>query len=160
MTLVVRAATVGDLPAVAALYEGLSNIDRYRRFFSVCRSGPAWDLQRLAEELPGAPVAVVAVAGRSVAGLATYGLDRESFVAELGVLVAPDWRRQGIATNMLQQLAGLAAASGIPRLAWTIQADNTAALQLMARLCPGTAHSIGSGLVAGSCAPGTITLAA
>lgn len=160
MTLRVRAATVGDLPAIAAFYEGLSTMDRYRRFFSVCPSGPAWDLRRLAEELPHGPVAVVAVAGEAITGLATYGIDREVSEADLGVVVAPPWRRQGIATGMIQHLAGLAAASGVGRLAWTIQADNVAALHLMARLAPATTRSIGSGLVAGSCQPGAITLVA
>jgi RimJ/RimL family protein N-acetyltransferase len=160
VTPLVRTASVGDLPAVAALYEGLPDIDRYRRFFTGSRSAPAWELRRLAEELPHAPVAVVAVAGEVVAGVATYGIHPETSDAELGIVVAPRWRRQGVASALIAELAALAAAAGITRLAWTIQADNLPARELMGRLHPAPQRSIGGGLVAGSCAPGAIARAA
>lgn len=88
--------------------------------------------------------AIVAVVDGEIVGVARYARRRESDPAEVAVVVADDWQRQGIATRMMCALAASARAAGVERFAMTMQADNSAVLNLMSRLYP-AAHMAASG---------------
>ncbi|NIH81460.1 GNAT family N-acetyltransferase [Amycolatopsis viridis] len=105
-----------------------------RRFFLPGRPDPADVLGRYRRYLLAGPpdgVALAAIDGRTTVGLLNL-VAGEARVAELGIMVADPWQRQGIATG----LAGWLRASG--RWAgWTVRAvtqvDNAAARALLRR---------------------------
>jgi RimJ/RimL family protein N-acetyltransferase len=68
--------------------------------------------------------------------VARYFRREETSSAELAVVVADDWQRQGLATRMVSTLAQLALAAGIDRFTLTMQADNRAVLRLLRRFWP------------------------
>jgi RimJ/RimL family protein N-acetyltransferase len=90
--------------------------------------------------------AVVAVVDGEIVGVARYVRSPGMGSAEVAVVVADAWQRQGIATRMITALAGLAAAAGIERFTMTMQADNRPVLRLMGRLYPGAPMTQAQGL--------------
>jgi GNAT superfamily N-acetyltransferase len=80
--------------------------------------------------------AIVAVDGGEIVGVARYYRQPGSEAAELAVVVADAWQRQGLATRMLAALAGRAAAVGIQRFTMIMQADNHPILRLVRRADP------------------------
>lgn len=83
--------------------------------------------------------AVVAVVDGEIVGVARYALWPSTNTAELAVVVADDWQRQGVATRMVSGLADLARSAGVQCFTATIQADNQAAFALLQRLHPSAA---------------------
>ena len=90
--------------------------------------------------------AVVAVLDGEIVGVARYFRWPGSRSAELAVVVADDWQRQGVATRMIGRLAQLAQAAGIERFTLTMQADNRAVLRLIRRFWPAVVLSIDHGV--------------
>jgi GNAT superfamily N-acetyltransferase len=80
--------------------------------------------------------AVVAVVEDEIVGVARYFRRPGSETAEVAVVVADAWQRQGLATRMVRVLAELAAAAGVRQLYLAMQADNRPVLQLVRRLFP------------------------
>jgi RimJ/RimL family protein N-acetyltransferase len=80
--------------------------------------------------------AVVAVVDGEIVGVARYVRAAGANAAEVAVVVADAWQRQGIATRMVTALAGFAQAAGVERFTMTMQADNQPVLRLMGRLYP------------------------
>ena len=68
--------------------------------------------------------------GAAVVALAQYAVDSGSAAVEVGVVVGEGWRRVGLATVMLSDLAEAAAANGVQWVHAEILRDNTAALRL------------------------------
>ena len=89
--------------------------------------------------------AVVAVVDGEIVGVARYVRPAGSCAAEVAVVVADGWQRQGIATRLMTALAGIALDNGVERFTLNMQADNTPVLRLVGRLYPGAAmmHSQG-----------------
>ncbi len=90
--------------------------------------------------------AVVAVVDGEIVGVARYVRLSGANTAEVAVVVADDWQRQGIATRMITALAGCARAAGVERFTMTMQADNQAVLRLMSRLYPGASMTHAQGI--------------
>jgi RimJ/RimL family protein N-acetyltransferase len=80
--------------------------------------------------------AVVAVVDGEIVGVARYVGRSGKDTAELAVVVADDWQRQGLATRMVRSLAELAESAGVQCFTATIQADNERALALLRRFHP------------------------
>jgi GNAT superfamily N-acetyltransferase len=80
--------------------------------------------------------AVVAVVDGEIVGVARYARRSGTCSAEVAVVVADGWQRQGIATRLISALGGFALEAGIERFTMTMQADNTPVLRLMKRLYP------------------------
>ncbi len=78
--------------------------------------------------------AVVAVQDGEIVGVARYVRPRPDQPAEVAVVVADAWQRQGIATRMMKALAECARAAGVERFTMGMQADNGAVLNLMKRI--------------------------
>jgi RimJ/RimL family protein N-acetyltransferase len=134
-TLVVRAVTPADVDALAALYAGLGEEDRYRRFFSGYR--PDRDFfERAARvaERGGCGLVAAEVAGDPPRELRLVG--EASYVplpngdGELGMAVADDWRGW-LGPYLLDALAAEAAARGVPNLEADVLATNAPMLSLL-----------------------------
>jgi RimJ/RimL family protein N-acetyltransferase len=91
--------------------------------------------------------AVVAVVDGEIVGVARYVRRSGASTAEVAVVVADEWQRQGIATRLMSALTGFALEAGVERFTMTIQADNTPVLRLMGRLYPGAATSHSHGIL-------------
>jgi acyl-CoA synthetase (NDP forming)/RimJ/RimL family protein N-acetyltransferase len=134
-TLRLRPPTVADEDALAAFLSRLSPESLRRRFFATVRPDvalvgpyldPNWS-QR------GALIGTFDEGGaEQVIALASYARLRDPRAAEVAVAVADDLHGVGIATRMLEQLAGRAAAEGIERLVFEILPDNASMLAVVA----------------------------
>jgi RimJ/RimL family protein N-acetyltransferase len=89
--------------------------------------------------------AVVALVEGEIVGVARYARRPGAEAAEVAVVVADDWQRQGLATRMLHALAELALEAGVRRFTLNMQADNTAVLRLVRRLYPDATLSFSQG---------------
>jgi acetyltransferase len=131
-----RVAQPGDAPAVQAFVRGLSAAARFNRFFSPVHELSDDQLQRVTRSSHPHALALVGVAGQhgstSVVALAQYAAC-EPPEAELAVVVAEDWRRQGAATHLLYALADHGAQVGLTSLTGRVLADNWPMLTFLAR---------------------------
>ena len=140
-----------DADAVTRLFARLSPASIYRRFFS-----PVQGPDRLRALLEGLDhhdrEAVAAVGGGEVVAIAQWARPAGACEADLAIVVADDWQRQGIGTRLVAALAVRAAAEGITRFSVDIQGDNHGALRLFKRAAPGSrlifSGGIGEGFIA------------
>lgn len=117
----------------------------YRRFHSpIVRLEQAYP-ERLLDIDHHDREAVVAVADDEIVGVARYARRPGADTAEIAVVVADDWQRQGLATRMCGVLADLAATAGVRQFNLNMQADNPAALRLARRLYPDARLSFSQG---------------
>jgi len=136
-------ASDGD--AVTRLFYRLSSESVYRRFFSPL-SRPD-QLRAVVTRLDHRHNdAVAAVEGGEVVGLAQYSRGPGSSVADLAIVVADGWQRQGLGTRLVAALAERAAAEGIDSFAVDIQGDNYGALRLLKRVAPSVRLVYSSGI--------------
>ena len=125
-----------DGAALLRLFYRLSPTTVYRRFHSPIVRPEQAHPERLLDIDHHDREAVVAVVDGEIVGVARYvrwkGTDR----AELAVVVADDWQRQGLATRMLSRLGDLAHSAGIQSFTASVQGDNRPALELLRRFRP------------------------
>jgi hypothetical protein len=127
--LTVRSVTPADVDGLVALYDGLSEDDRYRRFFSGFRP-PRSFFERLVNvgERGGYGLVATAgsdgdvVAGARIVGEASYEL-LPNGDGELAITVAAD-QRGWIGPYLLDALVEAAAARGVPNLEADVLATN------------------------------------
>jgi len=135
----------GDEAAVAGLFARLSSDSLYRRFFS-----PALRVEqftRLVLRVDGHDRAVVAaVADGAVVGVAQYSRMPGAISADLAIMVADAWQRQGLGTRMVAALAERAAMEGIERFEVDVLGDNYGALRLLQRVAPGMRLAFSGGV--------------
>jgi RimJ/RimL family protein N-acetyltransferase len=108
----------------------------YRRFHSPIVHPEQAQPERLLDLDHHDREAVVAVLQDEIVGVARYARRPGADSAEVAVVVADDWQRQGLATRMLGALAELAVAAGVRQFTLNMQADNPAVLRLVHRLYP------------------------
>ena len=108
----------------------------YRRFHSPITRPEQAQPQRLLDIDHHDREAVVAVVGGEIVGVARYARRSGADVAEVAVVVADSWQRQGLATRMLTVLAELAQAAGVRQFTLEMQADKRPVLRLVRRLYP------------------------
>jgi RimJ/RimL family protein N-acetyltransferase len=117
----------------------LSDESVQRRFLTLKRSLSRSELRYLTEvngrdhvalvaEYPGEPVRRLIAVGRFVR------LADDPTTAEAAIVVADDWHRRGVGTEIAEQLAEHARRSGIERFTATMASENVAAQRLMQRL--------------------------
>ena len=147
----------GDHPALARLepsdgellrrlFYRLSPESLYRRFMSPIARPEQARPARLLDIEHHDREAIVAVVGGEIVGVARYARRAPSDSADVAVVVADAWQRQGIATRLLHALADQARGAGIRRFALTMQADNRGALALLRRIAPGTRPVLAQGV--------------
>jgi RimJ/RimL family protein N-acetyltransferase len=117
----------------------------YRRFHSPIVHPEQAQPERLLDLDHHDREAVVAVLQDEIVGVARYARRPGADSAEVAVVVADDWQRQGLATRMLGALAELAAAAGVRQFTLNMQAHNPAVLRLVRRLYPDAKVSFSQG---------------
>jgi RimJ/RimL family protein N-acetyltransferase len=117
----------------------------YRRFHSPIVHPEQAQPERLLDLDHHDREAVVAVLQDEIVGVARYARRPGADSAEVAVVVADDWQRQGLATRMLGALAELAVAAGVRQFTLSMQADNPAVLRLVRRLYPDAKVSFSQG---------------
>lgn len=125
-----------DGEALRRLFYRLSPTTLYRRFHSPIVRPEQAQPERLLDVDHHNREAVVAVVDDEIVGVARYARRAGTDVAEVAVVVADDWQRQGLATRMLGALGELALAAGISQFVLEMQADNRPVLALLRRLYP------------------------
>jgi RimJ/RimL family protein N-acetyltransferase len=127
----------------------LSHETLYRRFHSPIVRPEQTFPERLLDLDHHDREAVVAVVQETeefeIVGVARYARRPGADAAEVAVVVADDWQRQGLATRMCRALADLAANAGVHQLNLNMQADNPAVLRLVRRLYPDARLSFSQG---------------
>src|SRR5215813_2216920 len=135
-TVIIRRAQPGDRHAIQRFVQSLSSQSRYQRYFGPLRALTNEMLDRLVQADEAQCVALVALAEAQaweIVGLAQYDAV-ERGEAEAAVAVGEGWRRAGLATALLKDLALFAAATGIASLRADILRENGAALALARHL--------------------------
>lgn len=134
-----------DGELVDGLMAKLSPDSVHRRFFSpAVRPGQLKASLATTDRFDRA--AVVAVEHGDVVGLAQYSRRIGSAQADMAIVVADSWQRQGLGTRLVNSLAERAAAAGITAFAVSIQGDNFGALRLLRRLAPATRLTFSAGV--------------
>jgi GNAT superfamily N-acetyltransferase len=145
---VMRPLAAGDETAIAEWFAGLGAETRYARFL-----GPLKHLDRRTQsELARVDhcdheaIAAVTPDGTTV-GIARYIRVDGMGSAEVAVAVADRWRGLGIASMLLDRVAGCAREAGIERLTATCLASNDTVIRLLRRLGPTTISPPDAGVV-------------
>jgi RimJ/RimL family protein N-acetyltransferase len=125
-----------DREPLRRLFYRLSPETLYRRFFSPIARPEQARPDRLLDLDHRDREAIVAVDDGEIVGVARYFRLPGSDAAELAVVVADAWQRQGLATRMLAALARQASAVGIQRFTMIMQADNNPILRLVRQVDP------------------------
>lgn len=123
MTLTVRPVRTDDVDALVALYAGLSDTDRHRRFFTQFRTTRAWvvDWIRRCQERGASIVAEVTGTGELV-GEAAY-VRQANGNGDFSLTVDAAWRGW-LGPYLLDVLVEQAAADGVPNLEADILTEN------------------------------------
>jgi RimJ/RimL family protein N-acetyltransferase len=134
-----------DGAALGRFFYRLSPETIYRRFHSPLARPEQAQPKRLLDIDHHDREAVVAVLDGEIIGVARYARPTGTDTAEVAVVVADDWHREGVATRMVSALTELAEAAGIRQFNLSMQAENRAALRLLRRFHPDVAltHSQG-----------------
>lgn len=129
--LMVRELGPDDADQIIAVFEGLSDHDRYTRFFRPMPTYPAATLELLTGMDGVRHVAVGAFDGdRCVAVARFVATARRPSVAEVAVTVAASHRGRGLAGRLVATLGPLAAARGITEFEVDVLPTNRAAASL------------------------------
>ena len=125
-----------DEAAVAGMFERMSTVSLYRRFFSpVLRAD---QFTRLVLRADGAErEAIAAVADGEIVGIAQYARHPGAPCSDLAIMVTDSCQRQGLGTRMVAALAARALAAGVESFEVDVQGDNHGALRLLQRVAPG-----------------------
>jgi acetyltransferase len=135
----IRSVDWRDAEPIQRFIRGLSPHSRYQRFFLGLLELPAEMLERMLSAPAGREIALVAEAHREMAprivGLAQcVAVEHQDLEAvEVAIVVAEDWRRAGLATQLLRRVAAQALSFGFRHAHADILRDNTAAIELARR---------------------------
>lgn len=126
-----------DIGGLDRLYRGLSSEDRRRRFHGGVNGLTLATLRRMTSidrrDEEAYVIAALTDQGESIVADARFVIDDSDYAAEFALVVAPDWRRQGLGQRCIRTLEKVAEARGIRRLYGTVVGDNLPALALMLR---------------------------
>lgn len=130
--LTIRTVGRADIAGLDALFEGLSDEDRYRRFFGFSHPGPKFleQMTRAAEEGGYRLVAVVSGAEDTIVAEAGYAMLPDGN-GEFALTVAAGWRGW-LGPYLLDALVAAAAARRVPNLQADVLVENTRMLTLLA----------------------------
>jgi RimJ/RimL family protein N-acetyltransferase len=126
-----------DRAGLAAGFERLSELSRYRRFLSPTDHLSARQLEYLTDIDHHDHEALVAIetSSRHGVGVSRFVRDGEHpHEAEFAVAVADDWQRRGLGTALLRLLAARAQEEGITRFTGLVSGENRPMRQLLEQL--------------------------
>jgi GNAT superfamily N-acetyltransferase len=133
----IRAIEPADVPKLRAAFDQLSALTRYKRFLVALDRLSERQLRFLTRVDHADHEALVALdeaSGGACIGVARYVRDaHDPRLAGVAVVVIDAWHRRGVASALLERLAGSARATGIERLTGSSILDDRAAAALAAR---------------------------
>lgn len=127
MTCLIRAAQAADVPRIHQLILALAEFEQLSHLVVASEAdlervlfGPQARVEALVVEVDGSRPD-----GGKLVAFALYFHNYSTFRGRLGLyledlFVEPEWRRQGIARQLLQRLAALAVERGCGRFEWTV----------------------------------------
>jgi len=124
-----------DGEAVNKFFHRLSPESLYRRFFSPMPRPERFRAALLRIDHHDHE-ALAAVEGGEVVAVAQYSRSTGSPRADLAIVVADGWQRQGLGTRLVASLAERAIAQGVRAFDLDIQGDNYGAMRLLKRVAP------------------------
>jgi len=139
-----------DGESLRRFFYRLSPESVYRRFMSPIARPEQAGPERLLDVNHRDREALLGVVDGEIVGVARYARWPGTDSAELAVVVADEWQRQGLATWMLGALAEVASAAGIRHFTLTMQADNAPVLRLIRRLYPSASLGLSQGVYEGT----------
>jgi acyl-CoA synthetase (NDP forming)/GNAT superfamily N-acetyltransferase len=132
-TVGIRLAVAGDFDAIKAMHDAMSPDNSYLRFFNLSRHSGEREARRICRDPAPGSLALLAVAGGEVVGVASYVPRREqSGLAEVSFAVADHMHHRGIATLLLEHLVSLARSRQIVTFIAETLTENQAMLQVFA----------------------------
>jgi acyl-CoA synthetase (NDP forming)/GNAT superfamily N-acetyltransferase len=132
-TVEIRPAVPGDFDAVKAMHEAMSPDNSYLRFFHTSRLNAEIEARRISRDPAPGSVALLALAGPEVVGVASYvPLTEQPEQAEVAFAVADHMHHRGIATLLLEHLVSLARSRQITTFTAQTLAENQAMLGVFA----------------------------
>jgi acetyltransferase len=132
----VRPVRAADAPLVQQFVRELSPQSRRNRFFGPVAELSRPQLERMTQFDAATGLGLVAVAGEDaprIVGIAQHVVCDPPF-AELAVVVADDWQRQGLGERILSLLLAHAAKTGITAVQGLVMAANWPMLALASKL--------------------------
>jgi RimJ/RimL family protein N-acetyltransferase len=138
-----------DAQALRRFFFRLSPETLYRRFLSPISRPEQARPARLLDVDHRDREALIGLVDGEIIGVARYGRLARTETADLAVVVADAWQRQGIATLLLRALGGAALAAGIHSFTVVMHADNRPVLALLRRLQPSAPLVVSHGLFEG-----------
>ena len=132
-TIEIRPAVPGDFDAVKAMHDAMSPDNSYMRFFNISRLAGETEARRICLNRSPGNVALLALAGGEVVGVASYSAFGEhSDQAEVAFAVADHMHHRGIATLLLEHLVSLARRRELRAFTAETLAENAAMLRVFA----------------------------
>ena len=130
----VRPIRPEDAAMELAFVECLSDHSRYMRFFNPTRTLAPRLLARLTQLDYEREMALIALDGDAMRGVARYSPKSDGTTCEFAVTVADDWHGRGLATSLMQRLIDCARDAGYLTISGTVLSDNHDMHRLMTRL--------------------------
>src|SRR5690349_568886 len=132
-TVEIRPAVPDDFDAVKAMHAAMSPDNSYLRFFNMSRLSAEIEARRICRNPAPGSLALLAVAGGEVVGVASYApLRDQPEQAEVAFAVADHMHHRGIATLLLEHLVSLARTRQITTFTAETLTDNRAMLKVFA----------------------------
>ncbi len=135
-TVEIRPPGPDDYDGVKAMHEAMSPDNAYLRFFAFSRRAAEAEAQRICREPRPGRVALLALEGGEVVGVASYevldGQGADHKEAEVAFAVADRMHHRGIATLLLEHLVWYARSHGVTTFTGQILAENAAMLKVIA----------------------------
>jgi RimJ/RimL family protein N-acetyltransferase len=132
----IRPIRPDDEPRLVDLYERLSQLTAYQRFFTVLRQLPSDWYRFFANVDYVRRLALVAEretgAGVKLIGVGRYEPSEEPHEAEVAFVVEDGWQGRGLGTILLDVVTAAAEARGVLRFRAYVLADNYRMLRLLA----------------------------
>ncbi len=132
MGILVRPLTPTDARALEAFYADLSPRSRYQRFFTSKSSLSREELKRLSRVDARDRIALVAVRGGAIVGVARLTRTAPT-IADLACVVTDTLHGQGIGTVLIERLTAVARSVGIDTFTADVLADNYAMFHVLER---------------------------
>lgn len=133
-TLEVRPITLEDVERLARLFDRLSPMSVYRRFFSPIHKPPRSALLWLASVDHQRREALVALDGDEIVAVARYDGRPGTGEAEVALTVEDAWQHRGVGKRLARRLAAQAVDHGYDQFVASVLPDNHAALSLIRKL--------------------------
>jgi predicted CoA-binding protein/L-amino acid N-acyltransferase YncA len=126
----IRPVRIHDADPLSGFFAGLSRETTYLRFLSLTASVTPRELEHLTKVDYEQRMVLLALRGHQIVAVASYDRLERADQAEVGFVVADGHQGHGLATIMLEHLAGLAREHGITRFVAETLAHNARMLRV------------------------------